>query len=174
MRVQFSDITPEGLGVDISGSSWHPHDFSHKGEISAKLFLRRQTEQRVSLKGELRLTVLLTCDRCLEEFEFPLAEHFVLDFELLPDNGGDAPSAEHSCSAEEMDTIYLSRPEIDLFFVLEQQLALSVPMKKVCSESCRGICSRCGAKLAAGRDECDCRAKHSSPFAVLADLKITN
>ena len=171
MLIKFVDIPPEGLHVDLNEKSWHPVEFPHKGPIFAQLFLQRQDERRVSLQAELRLAVLLPCDRCLRVFEFSLAERFQVDFELSGGGVNAELPYEHVCSAAEMDTVFVSRPEIDLGSVLEQQVALSVPMKKVCNPACAGICSRCGALLSVEKDKCNCGTETSSPFAVLARLK---
>jgi uncharacterized protein len=43
---------------------------------------------------------------------------------------------------------------IDLSDDVREMVLLSVPLKLICREECRGLCSRCGADLNAG--ECGC------------------
>jgi len=52
---------------------------------------------------------------------------------------------------------------------LYSETIVSLPMKHLCSEDCKGICSKCGKNLNEGK--CDCPDREIDPrLAVLADL----
>lgn len=169
VRVQFAEIPPEGLRLSIRDESWFPdHEINHSGPVVAELFLERPGgEQRVLLKGLVDTAVILTCDRCLLEYTKDLEFDFRIDLEVI-DRVPQA--AEHCCSSEEMDVVYLEEPAVDIYQMLAQQVLLSLPAKRVCSQDCKGLCPHCGANL--NRGGCACGGGHNpSPFSVLAKLK---
>jgi uncharacterized protein len=168
--IQFDDIPPDGLRLFIDDLSWFPEEFDKKGSSKVDIELERQENNLVFLWGDIQATLVLQCDRCLEKFEFPLSGRFKVDFELVKNSETAVVADEHFCSASEMDTILLDRPEIDIDEVLAQQVRLSVPIKNVCSDNCRGICPQCGANLNIGDDTCRCQAVSESPFKTLSKL----
>ena len=63
--------------------------------------------------------------------------------------------------------------EVDLDDYLRGLIAVSLPVKVVCGEDCKGLCPKCGANL--NRETCDCEKQWEDPrFAVLKKLKIIN
>jgi uncharacterized protein len=77
---------------------------------------------------------------------------------------------ELECNIQDPDSIILDEPVVDFDDVLRQQLYLLLPMKRLCSEQCKGLCSRCGVNL--NLAECRCaNERQDLPFAVLAQLK---
>lgn len=169
MKIGFHEIPTTGLELKINDQAWFPDkDIRRAGPVHARVFLRHKGDERVLLTGEIRTAVQLVCDRCLESFERELAEEFSIDVELLAESGREP--VEHRCTKEEMDTMYVSRPEIDIYQVLSQQIFLIMPEKKVCTDGCRGLCPQCGENL--NIRQCGCRqGLQSSPFGVLAGLK---
>lgn len=170
MKIAFREIPATGLRLEINDVAWFPdEDVRREGPARARIFLRSKGEERVLLTGEMQAAVILTCDRCLEDFRLELAEEFSIDVELLAE--ADREPVEHHCTEEEMDTMYVAEPQIDVYEVLAQQLFLLMPAKKLCAEGCRGLCPQCGTNLNA-RD-CGCRQEvKSSPFAAaLVGLK---
>ena len=171
MIIQFDDIPPEGLRLFIDDLSWFPGELDRKGSVAVNIKLERQENNLVFLWGDIRATLVLQCDRCLEKFEFPLSGRFKVDFELVKNCETVTTADEHYCSDSEMDTSLVDRPEIDIFAVLAQQVRLSVPMKRLCSDNCRGICPQCGANLNIEDDTCRCQVASASPFKALSILK---
>ncbi len=75
-----------------------------------------------------------------------------------------------SIEGEESDTILLVPDmKLDLDELVYTEVLLSFPMKHLCKEDCKGICSKCGKNLNDGK--CDCPEKEIDPrLAALADL----
>ena len=75
-----------------------------------------------------------------------------------------------SIEGEDSDTILLVPDmKLDLDEFLYSEVIMSLPMKHVCSEMCKGICQKCGKNLNQGK--CDCVEKEIDPrLAVLAEL----
>ncbi|MGV1099265.1 YceD family protein [Thiovibrio sp. JS02] len=169
MQVRFDEIPEDGLWLNVPETSWLPAEVAWQGEVRSTIFLGRNGE-RVVLEGDLNLTLLFECDRCLEQFSYPLETRFRIDFELLSPGEEQSFAGEHECSREEMDVVYLDEPLIDIYAVLAQQLYLALPEKRLCNEECHGLCPGCGVNL--NTQQCACsRESGSSPFSVLAKLK---
>jgi len=53
---------------------------------------------------------------------------------------------------------------------MHEQFVLSLPMKPLCSEGCKGLCPVCGTNL--NRNTCDCKPVWEDPrFAALRELR---
>jgi len=53
--------------------------------------------------------------------------------------------------------------------LIEEQVLISIPEKKLCSTSCKGLCQRCGVNL--NRQSCLCNEEiEDHPFAVLKGI----
>jgi len=172
MQIRFDEIPRAGLEFEVEDQSWFPaHDLKRRGPLLAKVSLQREGD-RVTVAGELAVTVLLPCDRCLESYPFDLRSTFQVNLELVDPLDQSPAGAEHLCHFDEMETIELSQPLVDVADLLAEQLYLALPLKRLCREECRGLCPSCGADL--NRDpSCDChRGVKDSPFAALRHLKL--
>jgi uncharacterized protein len=168
VKIDFNEIPEEGLSLTVEDAEWFPAELERAGRVTATLRLRK-SGRRVIVTGAFSASVRFECDRCLEEFTLPLDTDFRMDLELADDSAPDEEEMDHFCHDAEMDMDILDSSEIDTDDILRQQLYLAVPMKKLCSEGCRGICGKCGANL--NVEECRCPPETSSPFAVLGRLK---
>ena len=131
--------------------------------VSAKLRLFRQLD-KVFVKADLMTSIELECDRCLKPVEVTLKGAFENQYRPLP-----------RAVKETLDDIgigYYSEEYIDLSDDFRESLLLELPIKVLCSESCEGLCPRCGKNLNKGK--CDCHleseAIRSSKFAELAKM----
>ena len=165
MKVRFGEIPEEGVRYEINDESWFPDRELHRtGPIRSVIVLKRNGLDRVLLAGEIQTTIEFECDRCTENFSMDLDNSFQLDLEYA--SSKIVESAEHECSPSEMDVMYLQEPSIDVFEILSQQIFLIISEKHLCSESCKGLCPKCGVNLNLGT--CDCKKElKSSPFAIL-------
>ena len=123
---------------------------SIKGVISNKASL-------VRFEASIVYTFEAPCDRCGVETK---REHtLTLDKSLAA-----------SIEGEESDTILITPDmKLDLDELVYSETVVSLPMKHLCSEECRGICFKCGKNLNEG--ECGCPTKEIDPrLAALAQL----
>jgi uncharacterized protein len=171
VQVRFDEIPAEGREFDIKDASWFPAgEVRAAGPARARILLERRDGEGVFLQGTLAGQVRLTCDRCLAEYDFTLDHEFRIDLELVDQDAAPVAEAEHACQDSEMDVMFLTEPLIDLGEILAQQVFLTLPAKRLCSETCQGLCPRCGINR--NQDRCDCGdSSGSSPFAVLRTLK---
>lgn len=152
----------------LEESDFAPDFILEQGTFEARCTLTRKGESKVALQGTLRATVTLVCDRCLTSYQMPLQTVMHLLFEVASQEHWQVK--ELDCQAADLDTIQLIEPVVDLNDAVRQQLILALPIKNLCSETCRGICPQCGVNY--NLNACECGAEvASSPFAVLAQLK---
>ena len=171
MKIPFDAILESGLTLEIHDAEWFPEgDWSQVGPVQAKVFLIRQN-RRVFLDGHMNFTCRFSCDSCLELYNDVQDLFFKIEFEYLASNDPYWQSDEHQCPQVEIDVEVLAEPEIDIYAMLAQQVILSVPLKKLCSPSCHGLCSSCGMNL--NKAKCLCHDRElNSPFQVLVQLKV--
>jgi uncharacterized protein len=93
------------------------------------------------VEAELSCQYQSSCNRCLECFTSTLEADFKEEYVCK-----DADT-EDNCTVIKGDYLDLTEP-------LVEQVILSLPMKFICKEECRGFCSSCGANL--NETECSC------------------
>jgi len=172
MKILFDEIHETGLTLEIQDATWFPEgDWQRVGPVRADLHLTRRSRQ-VFLEGRLQYAVRFDCDCCLEAYEDKHDDRFQVEFEYLPpdDPYWHSDAGEHECPEEEMDVVALEEPALYTEAILEQQVILSLPVKRVCCDDCRGLCPQCGKNL--NNTPCSCGENEPlSPFAVLAQAK---
>jgi uncharacterized protein len=170
LKVAFSEIPEEGLSVHFEDKSFIPEGVNCSGPVSADVILERK-DSRAILSGKFKIVVELACDRCLEGFDNLLESTFAVDFELVGQDKNNIEDLDYHCQESELDTIILDKPEIEVVQVVSQQVLLAMPMKKICSQDCKGLCEKCGANLNNEQEKCTCEKEVQSPFNILAQLK---
>jgi uncharacterized protein len=120
------------------------------------------------LAGSVKTTLQLPCSRCLEPFTWPVDATFDLRYQPRSANTGEG---EREVEEDDLSTAFYENDEIDLGQLMREQFYLSLPMKPLCQDDCRGLCSQCGTNL--NRSSCDCpRAWEDPRLAVLKSLKV--
>ena len=168
MRLLFEEITEKTHRYTISDGSWFPHeDEEFLLSATADISISRRDSENVLLNGELEGHRLTLCDRCGEQVEEKLHCEFVYLITTRKEPIHEVHDIE--CSDEDVITVYLKEPGIDVDEILREQAYLAFPLRTLCSEDCKGICAGCGAVL--NSEACHCSLdKSNSPFAVLKKL----
>ena len=127
-----------------------------------------RTGKGIEVTGAIRTAVVLPCARCLKEFTLPVELAFEESF-LLPRY---APAEEDTELADDdMDVSFLPEEGIDLKDIVAEQIWLNIPIKPLCDEGCKGLCSVCGADL--NRGDCGCERRYKDDrFAALKTLRL--
>jgi uncharacterized protein len=98
--------------------------------------------------------------------EHALKGHFDLIFRPL---GTDGDVSERAISTAETEIGYYQNGGLALEDVLREQVLLSLPVRTLCREDCKGLCPRCGQNL--NSETCTCDTIPVDPrWAVLSDL----
>ena len=73
-------------------------------------------------------------------------------------------------TAAEAEVSYYQGDGLLLEDVLREQVLLAVPLKAVCREDCKGLCSHCGQNLNQG--QCNCAGALEDPrWEALKDIR---
>lgn len=93
---------------------------------------------KANIKGKLELT----CSRCLDTFIYPIdidiEEKFTKDKEL-----------------EESDDVnFVNGDVLDITELVENIIISTLPIKRLCSDDCKGLCQVCGTNL--NKSTCNC------------------
>jgi uncharacterized protein len=157
----------EGLSVH------HVYPDGELGLIGEEAYLIGQTKvsleasragEKLGLLGSVRAVVGFECDRCLAILSLPVEQSFDLVY-VPPLGTGD----EHELGEGDLSLAFYQDGIIDLDDLAREQIELALPMARLCSEGCRGLCPECGANL--NHSDCACNIEVDASWAALKELK---
>lgn len=121
----------------------------------------------IRVDGFVAATAQLPCSRCLNAYELQLRRRFTLRFSKeIPEDVHRGDAGDVELTAEQIGLVFFESETIEFTDAIQEQLVLSIPFKPLCSNACKGLCSRCGADL--NQSACACPTEVSgSPFEVL-------
>ncbi len=114
--------------------------------------LLANTDGEVRIQGRMKVAMEAECDRCLTGLAtFPVDAPFDLFYRP---NSAVADLEEIAIDPGEAEIGFYQGTGLELEDILREQILLLLPMQRVCSEGCLGICPLCGKN----RNEtvCDC------------------
>lgn len=120
-----------------------------------ELHLSNVENKRLLIQGEMDVTVAIPCGRCLTEV--PTKLHLVIDKVIVLSPEGSA-SMEAEGQEPEDDNLeqleYMDGYRLDIDRLVYGEILVSWPMKVLCKDDCKGICSTCGTNL--NEATCNC------------------
>jgi uncharacterized protein len=113
--------------------------------------LLANTGGEIRVQGRYSVRMESECDRCLGNAVFPLDDGFDLFYKPM---AVIAHEEEVEIDEGEAQIGFYEGGGLELEDILREQVLLALPMQRVCSEECQGICPLCGKN----RNEiaCDC------------------
>lgn len=148
--------------VDIVGEG-----FDLKTPVDALFKVEKQADNVYTLSGNLKVLVETACGRCGKLIPIDLDQHFeyVLRIEEEPEH-----STEYQCSDDDCETLFLAGDVLESNEILAEQVLLAIPLRKLCHDSCKGLCEKCGIDL--NHKKCQCGENNeNSPFSILKTLQ---
>ena len=142
---------------------------SFSGRIEGDVTVTREYEN-IRVVGRVSVPLALSCSRCLADYSSFIDTNFTIFFRketAVP------VSSEDELELGEMDLLSsaYSGDEIDLTHEIEEQIAMEVPLKPLCSEACKGLCHECGIDL--NTSSCSCgKEPVSLAFNALKDFVV--
>ena len=110
----------------------------------------------LELKGQITGTIELTCSRCLVKFPQQL------DIEVFEKISNDTETVD-----KDGEVVFIDSDTLDITEIVLNNIILSLPIKRLCKEDCRGLCQQCGTDL--NSSSCNCESSDVDPR--LAKLK---
>ncbi|PKL81850.1 MAG: hypothetical protein CVV24_13170 [Ignavibacteriae bacterium HGW-Ignavibacteriae-3] len=106
---------------------------------------------QIVLDCDLSVNAKLVCDRCAIDIETNLTSHFQISYLFSRD----------TVKSDEYNVKYLSadQEKIDLKDDIYEYAELSIPLKSLCNEECKGLCPQCGINL--NENKCNCKFEPS-------------
>ncbi len=163
MKIRVSHLK-DGLYTDHLLDSAAAFGFEKPEAFCDKVSVDCQIDKRASdfyIRFNVKTRALLTCDRCLEKFAFPIDDQgnalYTANEKLLKDD------------SEQIHLIQDGQPEIDLSADIRETVLLGLPIKNLCKDDCKGLCC-CGQNL--NFEACKCETETIDPrWAALSKLK---
>ena len=129
--------------------------------------LLNNTLGEIRIRGRLHVELELACDRCLEPVRYPLNAPFDLFYRPTPE--GPQPH-EVAIDEGESEIGFYEDGGIELSEILREHILLSLPMHRICSDECAGICPTCGVNR--NTSTCNCSPeKVDDRWAALRELR---
>ncbi|MGD8942803.1 MAG: DUF177 domain-containing protein [Desulfobacterales bacterium] len=124
------------------------------------------------VEGHFETQIRLSCSRCLNDFDTPLASDFALTYTREVQGLMDVlDEKEIELKLEDVGLLYFRGEEINLQQGIQEQVVMALPVQPLCARNCKGLCSQCGSDL--NLKDCGCRQMTgSNKFAVLKNLKL--
>lgn len=170
MRIVVEDLPDEGVRLsgeaELDLASYEGADeLVVKGPVGYDLQVSR-LGSTVTIVGRMEAVVEAPCSRCAKRFDIPVERDFEAVF--VTSDTGEADRAVE-LDESDLDLDYYEGDVIDGLRLLAEQIFLHLPMKILCAEDCKGLCSQCGANL--NETVCDCEPEVDPRWASLKGLR---
>ena len=111
----------------------------------------------LTFSGKLEYVITVECARCLKEFDKKIETKFLADL-----------VEEEDMESDNLQMV-ITDGTIKMDEAIKQLIYLSMPMKSLCRDDCKGICPNCGVNL--NEETCQCESSITDPrFDKLKDL----
>lgn len=143
--------TAEELDLFDEKSCWTSKPITIEGEVV-------NNGQSLVVRGAIKANSSHECNRCLEPFVSDMDIPFLENY-YSPDFVG----------SEDEDLVTYDGNEIEITDLIRESMVLAEPLKPLCSETCQGLCPKCGTNL--NLQTCSCEKGSVDPrLAVLQQL----
>ena len=163
-KIRFEETFQPGQ-IDFAGEELEQvAPLAAKGQAE----LLAHTDGEVRIQGRYSVEMASQCDRCLGRARFALDTGFDLFYRAA---SFIAREEEVEIDEGEAEIGFYEGGGMELEDILREQVLLSLPMQRVCSDVCKGICPVCGRN----RNETDCGCKldsHDDRWGALRKLEL--
>lgn len=128
---------------------------------SVRLEITNLGKKVIRIVGGAKVKTIIPCDRCLEDVPYV--------FELNFEREVDMKLSEEERRESDEEYNFLEETNINTDTLIQNELLINWPIRVLCQEDCKGICSNCGANLNHG--ECGCDRQVLDPrMAAFSDI----
>ena len=168
MQIHLSDISSsEGRRIqktaefEMDTITFKMGSFPVLAKEPVQITITNTGEKNLEVEATGRITVGIPCDRCLEEVPVEIPLQIMRKFDMKLTEEQRVNDLDESSFLEGMDL------NVDRLVYLE--VLMSWPLKVLCRENCKGICSQCGKNLNNG--PCGCVEEPKDPrMAAISDI----
>ena len=168
MRIHLSDISSsegkciqQSVPFEMDRISFQAGTYPVLAKKPVELTITNTGDKVLELAGTGKITVGIPCDRCLETVAVEISLEFKkkLDMKLSDEE-----------RVNDLDeSSYLTGMNLDVDRLVYLEVLICWPLKVLCKEDCKGICSRCGKNLNEG--PCGCKEEPKDPrMAAISDI----
>ncbi len=148
--------------IKIEPVKYSGFEVSFNGDVSLSGSVKNVSGV-LELKAEAKGRLATQCARCLESIEKEFCA--VVDETLLQE---DAENADVQ-NIGESDVIVFSGYSLPIDEIVLNSILVSMDVKYLCTDDCKGLCSVCGTNLNVA--QCNCKSDYIDPrFEVLSKL----
>ena len=163
-KIRFDETFAPGQ-IDFSGEDLEQGSVLRAAGTAEVL---AHTGGEVRVRGRISVEMTAVCDRCLGRARFPLSQDFDLFYRPMATI---AYEAEEVIDEGESEIGFYEGGGMELEDILREQILLALPMQRVCSEACKGICPVCGKNR--NESACDCEnEKIDDRWAAFRNLEL--
>ena len=147
MVINFSDLLSKKNRKKQISLSFELEPFEFEGEeIRAieKVYVEGvaiSENDVIVINASIKTKLQLSCSRCLDTFIYPIdidiEERFTNDKEL-----------------QNEETMFVDSDTLNITEIIENSIISTLPIKRLCKEDCKGLCSQCGANK--NVENCSC------------------
>jgi uncharacterized protein len=126
VKIRFCEIPAKGLNInkkiELSDNDFQEVGLKVYQPVETAFFIEKLNDS-VVIRGRYQVIFRALCSRCCEEFDYKLDKPFKFEYKID------------------------SQKELDLELVIAEDILLSLPLKILCKEECKGLCEVCGQNL---------------------------
>ena len=168
MQIHLSDVTDsEGKHIQLQPEleldkiSFQMGNYPILEKTPVELEITNTGNKVLELKGTGSVTAGIPCDRCLEQVAVKIPYEIEQKLDMKKSD------TERVQDLDEND--YLTGMDLDVDRLVYLEVLMSWPLKVLCREDCKGICSRGGKNLNKG--SCGCAEEPKDPrMAAISDI----
>lgn len=118
----------------------------------------QESSEEYFCQGTVKASVNIECSRCLNGFDKECENS--IDFIVCAES---LHADEEKDVLDTEDYAYFKGGDLqtDISDILRQAIILSLSLKQLCSEDCKGLCTHCGINL--NEQECSCETENIDP-----------
>ncbi len=144
LLINVENLPKDGSRVDVYIKEGNVSVEEITGDVHVNAMVHRSGNS-YDVKGFEEYDLRLTCSRCLKDIKQHEKRNFHLEFKKKANYAADVGLPREN---ELTEVEYIVENNcIDLGSFLRDEIILSVPMKPLCSEECKGLCPICGVNL---------------------------
>jgi len=139
--------SPEALELEADGVAFD-------GPIRVELLVSKNQDQLIC-RGQVTASAKLECSRCLAGYHCTITSELSFVVDLA--GGSDQARSEE----EGYFVVDPSAVSFEIDDLVREAIILSLPLKPLCSDDCKGLCPVCGIDL--NRSQCNCVKEETDP-----------